>query len=484
MSHQDMELDTINHKAIKQVGDRLMPPAAFRSETIRKGATWRFRMIAMAAFLWGCQSEGTLDSRFELARDLAAKIFRWFPAPGKTYEGFKKVLKKHHPKIKAILMELWREARIAPASRSVGDYLVLGVDGSRVELPRTEALEGHYAPARKNNRKSQKQFNNKKNGKKKRNSNKKRTSKKSAGRKTASAYKKKTSPQMWLTLLWDAATGLPWNWRTGPSDSSEREHLREMLPKLPRNTLITADAGFVGYDFWKSILDEGLSFVIRVGSNVKLIRGLGYARQYEHTVYLWPERAMKKKQPPLALRLIVLHDGKEPVYLVTNLTKSQLSDRQAGQVYELRWGIEVFFRTFKQTFKRRKLCSRTPDYAELELDWALLSLWGMLLAGQQMQEEDGVDEVRQSPAKTIRIFQATITDYRIRPATEEYSLWLGLRTAVLDGYERTGTKTSRNHPRKKQKDRTGPPHMATATTQQQLAAKQFTNNQPQFRLAA
>lgn len=39
---------------------------------------------------------------------------------------------------------------------------------------------------------------------------------------------------------------------------------------------------------------------------------------------------------------------------------------------------------------------------------------------------------RQSPAKTIRIFQTAIDDYRIRPATDRYSLWPGLRTAVLE----------------------------------------------------
>jgi hypothetical protein len=54
---------------------------------------------------------------------------------------------------------------------------------------------------------------------------------------------------MWLTLLWHVGTGLPWAWETGPSDSSERAQLQEMLPKLPENSLIAADAGFVGYDF-------------------------------------------------------------------------------------------------------------------------------------------------------------------------------------------------------------------------------------------
>jgi len=67
-----------------------------------------------------------------------------------------------------------------------------------------------------------------------------------------------------------------------------------MLGEMPENSLITADAGFVGYEFWKAVLDAGHDFVIRVGANVKPIKKLGYARQYDHTVYLWPDQAAKQ----------------------------------------------------------------------------------------------------------------------------------------------------------------------------------------------
>lgn len=485
MSHQDRKCEAINDQAIKQAVDWLMPAGMFRGMRVRRGATWKARMLAVAAFIWGCLSTGPMEDRFTLARSIADKLFRWFPSPGKTYEGFKKVLKNKHLEIKLLLMEHWRgQMRMLPAPWTVEGYLILGVDGSRVELPRTGAHEEHYAPSRKSNRKAR-------GGKARRKSGKNRKSKAKSKHKTrkprapsASTKKKLTSPQMWLTLLWHADTGLPWDWRTGPSDSSERDHLREMLPQLPKNTLITADAGFVGYDFWKSILDADLQFVIRVGGNVKLIRNLGYARQHEQTVYLWPEGARRQDQPPLVLRLIVLHDGRQPVHLVTNLPKSKLSDAQAARIYQARWGIELFFRTFKQTFQRRKLRSQKPEYAELELDWALLGLWGMLLVGQRELHESGQGSRRQSPAQTIRAFQTTITDYRIRPATDEYSLWLGLRTAVLDDYQRTSDKTSRNYPRKKQRERTGPPKLVEATKQQQLAVQQLKLKTKQIRLAA
>ena len=84
---------------------------------------------------------------------------------------------------------------------------------------------------------------------------------------------------MWLTTMFHVGTGLPWDWRTGPSDSSERDHLRQMIGALPAGALITADAGFVGYETWKAILDSGRHLLIRVGANVRLLRKLGYVEE-------------------------------------------------------------------------------------------------------------------------------------------------------------------------------------------------------------
>ena len=49
-----------------------------------------------------------------------------------------------------------------------------------------------------------------------------------------------------------------------------------MIEALPAGALVTADAGFVGYETWKAILDSGRHLLIRVGANVRLLRKLGY----------------------------------------------------------------------------------------------------------------------------------------------------------------------------------------------------------------
>jgi hypothetical protein len=225
----------------------------------------------------------------------------------------------------------------------VAGFAVFGVDGSRAELPRTRSHEQAYSTVRHKHKSRR-------------------------PRKRKSDKKKSNSPQLWLTTMWHVGSGLPWDWRIGPADSSERAHSLEMLPHLPPGALIAADAGFVGYKHLSAILTSGRHFVLRVGSNVRLLKQLGFARESAGTVYLWPDTAARKSQSPLVLRLVVVHNGKHPVYLVTNvLSQTRLTDRQVVELYARRWGIELFYRHLKQTFQRRKLRSTNAENALVEM---------------------------------------------------------------------------------------------------------------------
>src|SRR4029077_4243888 len=174
---------------------------------------------------------------------------------------------------------------------------------------------------------------------------------------------------------------------------------------------------------------------------------------------------------------------KQPVYLVTDLPKSCLSDRQVVTGYGARWGVEVFFRTFKHTFGCRKLRSRSAANAQLELEWALVGVWGVCLLGTRELHASGYNPTRLSPAAAIRAFQHILREYRVRPATHTETLWGQLRLARLDDYQRHTAKTSRAYPRKKQRALIGIPHI-TLATQQQLALANTLQHQEEFRLAA
>ena len=258
-----------------------------------------------------------------------------------------------------------------------------------------------------------------------------------------------------------------------------------MLPELPENTLITADAGFMGYEFWRGVMAAGQSFVIRSGANVRLLKKLGYAREYEQTIYLWPNAAAKKKLPPLLLRAVWVHDGKQAMCLVTNvLSKRRLSDRKIVEIYKARWGVELFFRTFKQTFGRRKLRSRAAENARLEIDWSLVGLWSVCLLAQRELLQFRCDPRQLRPVAAIKAIQQVMQDYRVRPDSLDETLWAMLRCALRDDYQRPSSKTARNYPRKRQRERIGVPELSSATKSQIAAARELRNKQLVFQLTA
>ena len=483
MSHQDRKSEeqiVVNHESIKQAVNSLFAAKIFQRIKVRKGSKWTARILVVTALFWTWSAVEGLKERFQAARKLTAKIFRWLPDPGETYNGFLKQLRKWHVELQVLCIG---ELRVRMKQDLFGHweiagFVVIAGDGSRIELPRTQSNEAGYSPKRKR-KPSRKQAQGKRKvsrGKRWRMA--KRQSKESI-------RKKANSPQMWLTLFWHVGTGLPWAWRTGPSDSSERQHLQEMLPELPGNTLITADAGFMGYDFWSAVMAAGHRFVIRAGANVRLLKKLGFTREYENTVYLWPDWAKKKGLPPLALRAVWVHDGKQPMCLITNvLSKARLSDRQIAQIYKARWGIELFFRTFKQTFGRRKLRSHKAEHAQLEAEWSLVALWAVCLLAQREIARSGCDPCQLSPAGAIKAIQKVLSHYRNRPDDPSESLGWMFRNALLDDYLRTSSKTARAYPQKRKRERTGVPTITNATQSQITAAKQFKATERQFQLSA
>jgi len=44
-----------------------------------------------------------------------------------------------------------------------------------------------------------------------------------------------------------------------------------MAKDLPNDALLVTDAGFIGYEFWKSLLEKNVKFLVRVGGNDGMI---------------------------------------------------------------------------------------------------------------------------------------------------------------------------------------------------------------------
>jgi Transposase DDE domain len=430
----------------------------FTKVALHGNVGWQPVQLTVLAVLWAWSDRSTLTQGFEDARQLASVLFG--NAAMTTYQGFTAALRSY---TEQFLPQLWSHVQrlmeqTAGEHWRIGQWLALAVDGSRVTTPRTASNEQAFAIKNYGyGRKAQQRCKWK---------NKKRRSKR---------ISEPVKPQIWLTLIWHMGLKLPWCWRTGPSTASERKHLLELLETtdFPSHTLFCGDAGFVGYEFWRSIVEHGHSFLIRVGANVHLLKNLGAARQGRGVVYLWPNTAARKRQPPLVLRLLEFQGPRSKVCLVTNvLSERELSQRQAGLLYRLRWGVELQFRTLKQTFRRSKLRSRTADNALVELHWSLVGLSLVQLFAVKEQIKIASPPTQSSVALALSAVQDAMRNWS-GIATDRHTLTRRLRAATKDTYQRTGTKQARYRPSNKDKPCATLPSIRQATVRQRRNYRAF-----------
>lgn len=470
MSHRDTDGRTTSGTSAQELKEAmkwLLAAADGTGVTLRRDCGWKVQTLVMAALLWVWSAMQTLGDRFQEALDGARRLAPRGIPKRLSYQAFMKLLVRHTASlVRDLMLALRRRMQQEfPKQFRIAGLIPIAVDGSHVQLPRTLSNEERFSPRKAH-----------KTGKNKKNKRRGGRPKSKQARRQRSCDKKADSPQMSLTMLLHVGLRLPWDWRIGPSDQSEREHLRSMIDSLQEKTLLLADAGFAGYDLWSLLLERGHQFVIRVGGNVQLLKNLGKVRSRDGLVYLWPAGAAKKGQPPRMLRLVVLQGPRHPVYLVTSiLDPKRLSDRQVAQMYRRRWSVEVFFRHFKQTYGRCRLRSRKAEHAECEMQWSLLGLWTMLLyAHAQQRPSPGANESsapRVSVAKVLRAFGWALSHIDSSPPSGR-SLVERLGLAVIDCYQRRD-KRSRGYPRKKYETATKPPCITLATKEQRQRAKEL-----------
>lgn len=449
--------DAVHLDFLRKAMDWVVDASIFQNMRLHGNINWMPKELVILAVLWVWSDKSQLTAAF----GEAAVWSEWLigRAAVGSYQALTNALVTYGVQLVPLLWDrlhgLMEE--VGKEHFRIGIWLPLAVDGSRASTPRTKSNENAFRAS--NYGKGQTAKYRKKKSKNKRKKNR--------------AKAETVTPQIWLTLLWHMGLRLPWCWKMGASDSSEREHFREMLlqQSFPENTLFCGDAGFTGYDFWTSIIDGGHHFLIRVGANVRLLTKLGYyARECNGIVYVWPDSAARNNQPPLVLRLIHLKNERGDIYLLTNVLNSRsLSDAMASRLYTLRWGIELQFRTLKQTFRRRTLRSRTPQRACAELEWSLIGLWMIHLFAVKEQVNIGEPPSQTSVAMAIQVVR-TILFLWCEVPKEGADLRTQLQNAVVDNYERHSSKQGRYRPHKKDVPSAGKPiiMVANGKNKQQL----------------
>jgi hypothetical protein len=416
-----------------------VPPQWFCQFSVHGNTVWTPQKVFWMSLVMSWQSSATLREQFEVALDVLQQVRpRW--ALGTSLSGFLKA-REHLTLQMADPLKQWLQQKVSAYFEQwrVRGWLLFGVDGSRFETCRTQDNEQTLG----------------------------------------CAGKESTTPQVYQTTLLHIGTGLVWDYRLGPGTESERRQLDAMLPDLPRRSLLTADAGFISFHLCRWLEAQGIRFLLRVGSNIHLLTGLlgeqeGNAEVHGGRVYLWPQD--QRHLPPVILRLIVIQaEGRERVTLVTNiLDESELSDSDAYEIYQLRWGLELHYRDHKQTLGHDHLQSRTGRMTLTEQHWHVLATWILqwnttraLIAAGQNPADWSAAKARNATRTLMR--KSLMGDVSL----PDMSYAQQLANATKDSYPRTGPKETRKWPRKKQDKPPKPAKIRPAHPREVKRAQQF-----------
>jgi hypothetical protein len=400
----------------------------------RKDARWDFHHLILVTLAMTWALGQSTPERFEMALPIVAICRPKRRRAGRTAQGFQKALSRLPMRPLVALAAALRDRILWLLGDDLdhAGFIPLGCDGSRLECGRNDELIARMGKA---------------------------------GRADG-------PPSMWITALVHLTTGVPWSWRLGKADASERDHLRRLLPTLPRKALVVADAGFDGYDLAASILGSGASFLIRMSSKVHLFvdepTDPGRFRQAE--VSYWPGRARESKRPPLRLRLIRARGrrrGRAPrravdVWLLTDVTAERMSMAQAASFYRLRWENEGLFRSYKRTLSKVHLTGRTVRSVHREAYGSMLACQLLLAQGAWALRgaREGASKVTPcSVRKAIRVVREEL-HAAMRP-DRRVSYRGRLERCQRERRARSSDKQKRGWPQRTPHEPPKPPHLLT-----------------------
>jgi hypothetical protein len=458
----------VNKSQLVELLEWILPDAAaFAQDEFHGNTRWSANQLAGQALIWSWQETRHVTDAFTHAQEACGEL--GWRKTAQSYTSMMNALERYDQ----VWMRAMRDRcqalaeEVGGAFFRVGEWALMGFDGSRATAPRTVSNERAFCAPRYGH------GNRAKYGKKK--------SKGLRRKRNQQHPTHPPAPQTWITMLWHMGLRLPWTWRLGPSYASEREHVQQMLAteEFPEKTLFCGDAGFVGYPLWDAILRAKGDFVVRVGGNVKLLSQHADVKKLGGGIVLcWPKGQMDAGQPPLRLRLARVRIGNTTMWLLTSvLDAKRLRHRQLIRVYKMRWGIEVEFRGLKQTIDKHRLRCRNSARVLVELNWSLcgMAVAELLALRQQLARRKRKSGVENHPedrslANTMRALRTAMRNLRTTCLVGR-DLFQSLSRAKVQRYRNRTDKRARYRPRNPDKKPLGDPKVRKINAQERLRLK-------------
>jgi hypothetical protein len=443
----------------------------FTEDRFHGNIKWTPEQLSKQALIWSWQEAKNVTDAFAITEEICKELR--IEQGATSYTGFMDALDRYGNILSRRLTEQTQILAEELAGRfwRDDDWVLMGFDGSRATTPRTVSNEKEFCAPNYGNGQTARYRKKQTQGMRRRQNEKNKP--------------QPQAPQAWITMMWHMGLRLPWTWRLGPSNSSERGHVVEMLKKekFPKNTLFCGDAGFVGYPLWSAIMAAGGHFLVRVGGNVKLLTDkVDIEKCAEGTVLCWPKGQMNSGALPLKLRLVQVKIGKTKMWMLTNvLSRKKLPKKKIVKYYKMRWGVEVEFRGLKQTLDKTNLRCRNSDRVYAELDWSIraMAMAELMALREQISDEEKREEAlsdydtkERSLANIMRTMRKCMRNLNKYADTND-DLLHQLADALVQKYHSHTDKKSRYRPKNPDKKPLGEPTVTQLDRKQREKLKQI-----------
>jgi len=162
-------------------------------------------------------------------------------------------------------------------------------------------------------------------------------------------------------------------------DTNERRGARSLLAGLPPGSLVVADLGYFGFEWFDDLSTAGYYFVsrLRQKSSYRVVH-VHYQQGETFDGLVWlgvhhPDRAR------YLLRLVCFQLGATRYQYLTNVTEpARFPLHEVARVYQRRWDIELAFLLIKQHLGLRLLWAAKTEVV-------LLQVWAVLIISQLLQ---------------------------------------------------------------------------------------------------
>lgn len=183
-------------------------------------------------------------------------------------------------------------------------------------------------------------------------------------KKTFPKRRKDYYPQALLMTAVNVFTGQPVAAKIAAYNTSERDHLLEMMDEFKEGDIALLDRGYEGKKVWHEFAKKGQYFVSRIKANSR-----------EKSLYQKVMRQKRKDifvevlvgEEKMKLRVMKRYTQEGVIVLVTNLLKrKKYSRKELFELYKLRWSAETMYFKSKQYLRIQKWHTKKAKGVMLE----------------------------------------------------------------------------------------------------------------------